>query len=244
MYLSTSNIQGYSQMLTGVQPEEKLCLLHRIDIQSLQEWHPNANWKLDTWFYDNKNLVYDVRLRGISWSCRFIMVRHAVRPDPSFEIIELSAPRRLFNGSQEHIRKVLLDWISYGWNERSTLLRSVKWAVLCMNALEAESLLASGVCSYAPQGLLVIHNTRVENADSICKDGISLKYARSGQGVWTRPPSYGLIDSTYFTGHLSFLIDVSQLRLKSSSSYAIVIGQDVPLGRVARIFDLQKRMDG
>lgn len=244
MYESASNIQRSTPCYHGVQGEKELCLLHQIDIQSLYEWYPSANWKLDAWFYNSQNLVYDVRLSGKSWACRFIIIRHANRTVPSFEIIELSAPIKLYNSDSEHIKKVLLDWISYGWNERSTLLRSLKWAILCMNAFESESLLIKGSCSHAPQGLLVIHNTKMKNADSICRDGISLRYARSGHGIWTRPPSYGLIDSSYFMGHLSFMLDVSVLRLKKSSACEVVIDQDVPIARVVRIFDLSKKRDG
>jgi hypothetical protein len=105
------------------------------------------------------------------------MIRDTTHRIPSLDVIELSEPPHLFHGDPGHIKRVLTNWVTFGWNANSTLLRVVKWAILCMNALEAESLVVKGCQQVAPCGLLAIHNTRLDNADSICKEGLSLKYA-------------------------------------------------------------------
>lgn len=227
-------------------PEQPLVFYQQIDAGSIQSWCSDVNWAVSSWFYNHDNLMYEIKIAGKrqQWFCHLIMTRHSWQEQPSFDVIDFLPSNNLYHGNIKKLKSIILDWITYGWNRRSTLLRILKWTSVCLKALEAEAALKTYSLKVAPKNLMVIHNTKMVNADSICREGLSLKYSKSGHGIWARPPSFGLIDSTFFTGDLSFLIDVSDMKINNADNWAIVIGDDIPIGRIVRVFDLQKKKDG
>jgi hypothetical protein len=229
-----------------VQPEQAgVNLLNNWDFNSLARCTFAAEWSVRPYNYDQK-LVLEVLMARQQTAVRFLMIREPEQSEVTFDVWEIAAPNSLLRTKDEgHLAKVLKSWIEFGWRKDSLLSRAMTWADLYLQTLEAEASLVTQGLRQAPQGLLLMHNTAKKNANSICKHGISTQYAISTpRGVWTRPPSYGPIDSTRFAGDLTMMIDASGLPIISADASAIVLGDDVTLPRIVRLFDLQGKIDG
>ena len=200
------------------------------------------------WFFDPHHLVYDIGISTGTRQSRLRLVYCADRPQPLVDVLEVSGSWSLLNAREPS--DMIEDWILFGWrhtrSEASTIARAILWAGKALEALHAESILAGRrrrKRQRAPQGLLVIHNTRQRNWESICQYGFGLRFSRFRRVIWVRPPSFGKIVRSRFTGNLSFLIDIGGLSLLRTSGYEIVVGEDIPLSRIQRIFDLDAKED-
>ena len=205
---------------------------------------------VEWWFHDGDHLVYDIGISTEARECRLLLVYSAATPlVPTVDVLDVSGPWQLLNARAPE--EIIEDWILFGWRSdtsaASTIARALLWAGRGLAALHAEDILARlrpHRKRRAPEGLLVIHNTPQKNWQSICREGFRTCFSNWGQGVWVRPPSFGRIKRSRFRGNLSFLIDIGGLLLKRYSGYEMVVGEDIPVYRVQRIFDLDRKEDG
>ena len=222
------------------------------NILALQSFRSPYLYAIDCWFFDSDHLVYDIGVSTGLRDSRLLLLYRADEPSvPIVEIIEVYGPWTLLNPIAPS--DIIKDWILFGWRHGpsglSTVARAILWTGKAMEALHAESVLvATGHHrrgrQRAPQGLLVIHNTRQRNWQSICQHGLCQRLSRLGrQGIWVRPPSFGNIERSQLRGNLSFLVDISGLPLLRYSSYELVVSEDIPLVRFQRIFDLGRKED-
>lgn len=215
-----------------------------LDERSVRGFQDPVSRSVYSWVFERSALVHDIHCAVPSAACHVRMVRSCQRPDcPEFDIVKLDPPEGLFHQDIQKLKQIAHDWISFGWRTDSTMLRALLAISSFLKALQAESYVAKRHPKRAPNGFLVVHNTRIENSDSIIRHGISIRFSRSGKGIWARCPSYGEISRTRFRGSLSLLLDISGLCLTRSNGYEVVVGENIPLGRVVRIFDIEKRKE-
>ena len=226
-------------------PLEPIIELNALALRSFSSPYLYA---VDQWFFDCNHLVYDIGVKAWPSEARLVLVYQSNAPLPLVDVLEVSGHGKLLNRADP--ASIIRDWIFFGWRygpkEISTIVRTILWTGKALEALYAETIIAgqdSHRRQIAPQGLMALHNTRKKNWQSICQYGLSLGYARSESGVWVRPPSYGKISRSRFTGELSFFVNISGLLLLRCNGYEIVVGESIPLSRLQRIFDLDRKED-
>jgi hypothetical protein len=227
--------------------EMKTALLINEDLQAINLCQNlPAQWQIMP-YYDEENnaaVCYEIAIGTEATFVRILFFRTLLPSgtiDHHIEVLQFATPPA-FHG-EAHLRKVFHSWTTFGLSYKSTIYRVLRQSVLFLRAIEAEALLRSGT-KICPPGLFVIHNTRAENVKSILDSGgLSLKYARSGNAIWTRPPSYSRLEDTRFTGRVSLVINAEGLALRSADSYAVVIDDDIPMERVIRVCDIDEKTD-
>ena len=222
--------------------------LNAVALEAFESPYP---YTIDLWFFDADHSVYQIAVSAGSRESRLLLVYGADDPLVPRVDVEVYGSWVLLNNRPT--ATIVEDWVLFGWRHGpsgfSTVARAILWTGKALDALHAESLLATGShgdrgTQTAPQGLLGIHNTRQKNWESICEHGLCPQFFRLGQGgIWLRPPSYGRIQRSRFKGCLSFLVDISGLRLLRYTGYELVVGQEIPLTRFQRVFDLDRKED-